>query len=275
MNAIVPATEAGSIMESVLIKGDLSKLTPDERVRYYGEVCKSIGLNPLTQPLEYINLNGKLRLYAKRDAADQLRKINGISLMVASKEQVGDLFVVEVEAKDKTGRCDADMGAVSIKGLSGEMLANAMLKAVTKAKRRATLSISGLGFLDESEVESVAPMQQTAQPQTVAQIAPPKQDDPANHPYELVLSDGEILTFARGSQYLAAFERAFNADTNKDIFWENNQEHFQSWQTRTVQAAEKDARHKPAKDEFCRVGKIVMEALAPNSGESVGDQVEF
>ena len=36
--------------------------------------------------------------------------------------------------------------------LKGEVRANAILKAVTKAKRRATLSICGLGWLDESEV---------------------------------------------------------------------------------------------------------------------------
>jgi hypothetical protein len=42
---------------------------------------------------------------------------------------------------------------VSIKGLSGEALANATMKAETKAKRRLTLSLVGLGFLDESEIE--------------------------------------------------------------------------------------------------------------------------
>ena len=37
----------------------------------------------------------------------------------------------------------------------GEQLANAMMKAETKAKRRVTLSICGLGLLDETEVEDV------------------------------------------------------------------------------------------------------------------------
>ena len=40
----------GDIMESVLINGDLAKLTPEERTRYYNGVCRSLGLNPLTQP---------------------------------------------------------------------------------------------------------------------------------------------------------------------------------------------------------------------------------
>jgi hypothetical protein len=47
------------------------------------------------------------------------------------------------------------MGATSIKGLAGDNLVNAKLKAITKAKRRLTLSICGLGFLDETEIETI------------------------------------------------------------------------------------------------------------------------
>jgi hypothetical protein len=75
-------------MEQVLIKGDLAKLSEHERVNYYNAVCKSIGLNPLTRPFDYITLNGRLQLYAKRDACDQLRKIQNISLQVISAESV-------------------------------------------------------------------------------------------------------------------------------------------------------------------------------------------
>ncbi len=39
--------------------------------------------------------------------------------------------------------------------LSGEAGANLMMKAVTKAKRRVTLSICGLGMLDETEVVTI------------------------------------------------------------------------------------------------------------------------
>jgi hypothetical protein len=47
------------------------------------------------------------------------------------------------------------MGTVPIRGLTGDNLANAMLKALTKAKRRLTLSLCGLGMLDELEVETI------------------------------------------------------------------------------------------------------------------------
>lgn len=156
MTVPVRQQPAGDIMESVLIKGDLAKLTPEERTRYYSEVCKSIGLNPLTQPFAYITLNGKLQLYALRACADQLRKINGVSLEIVSREIADDVLTVHVRAKLPDGRCDEDLGAVSYPPtLKGEARANAELKAVTKAKRRATLSICGLGWLDETEIEDI------------------------------------------------------------------------------------------------------------------------
>ena len=147
---------AGDIMEAVIAQGDLAKLKPDERVRYYNEVCRSIGLNPLVQPFSYIVLNGKLALYATRTCADQLRKINGVSLEIVSREVADGILTVHVRAKLPDGRCDEDLGAVSFPDtLKGDARANAELKAVTKAKRRATLSICGLGWLDETEVQDI------------------------------------------------------------------------------------------------------------------------
>lgn len=142
-------------IERVLIGGDLSKLSEAQRVGYYNSVCQSLGLNPLTKPFDYINLQGKLTLYARRDATEQLRKIHGVSIVSLEKTRMDDLYVVTATACDKTGRTDASTGAVTLKGLTGENLANAIMKAETKAKRRVTLSICGLGMLDETEAADV------------------------------------------------------------------------------------------------------------------------
>jgi hypothetical protein len=139
-------------VENVLIRGDLSQLTEAQRNEYYMRVCQSLGLNYLTQPFAYLNLSGKLVLYAKRDCADQLRKINGISIEIVGQTIDGGLITVHAKARDKTGRTDEDYGVVPYKSAGNEFSANAMMKAVTKAKRRVTLSISGLGFLDETEI---------------------------------------------------------------------------------------------------------------------------
>ena len=156
MTVPVKVPVASDIMESVLINGDLAKLKPEERTRYYNEVCKSLGLNPLTQPFSYITLNGKLVLYALRACADQLRKINGVSLEIVSREMAEGILTVHVRAKLPDGRTDEDLGSVAFpETLKGDARANAELKAVTKAKRRATLSICGLGWLDETEIADI------------------------------------------------------------------------------------------------------------------------
>ncbi len=145
-----------STIEDVLIRGDLSKLTEKQRTEYYMRVCQSVGLNPLTRPFDYLVLNGKLQLYARRDACDQLRQIHGISIDLPSEEFKNGIYTVHARASNKDGRHDEDLGAVSFpENFKGDAAANAILKAVTKAKRRVTLSICGLGFLDETEVETI------------------------------------------------------------------------------------------------------------------------
>lgn len=143
------------MMEKVLLGGDLSKLTPAERLNYVISVCNSVGLNPTTKPFDYLSLNGKLVLYANRGCAEQLRQIHQVSLQIKSREAVEGCYVVSASASLPNGRTDESVGAVSLEGLKGEHRSNAMMKAETKAKRRVTLSICGLNFLDESEVESI------------------------------------------------------------------------------------------------------------------------
>ena len=142
-------------IESALMDGDLSKLSPDEKLAHYQSVCTTIGLNPLTQPFQYITLNGKLKMYALKGATDQLRKIYSINCLITNNEKTEDIHIITVKVTDSKGRTDEDMGFAKVAGLKGDMLGNAILKAVTKAKRRATLSMCGLGMLDEDEIKTI------------------------------------------------------------------------------------------------------------------------
>lgn len=145
----------GTEIERIIIGGDLSKLNPEQRMQYCKAVCESAGLNPLTKPFDYITLNNKLTLYANKGCAEQLRMIHKISIRITSREMIGDVYVVTAQAKNAEGREDESTGTVATGGMKGDMLANAYLKAETKAKRRVTLSICGLNMLDQSEVEAV------------------------------------------------------------------------------------------------------------------------
>lgn len=239
MNQIVKAESPGEIMESVLIRGDLSKLTVEERGSYYTAVCTSVGLNPLTKPFEYITLNGKLRLYALKDCTDQLRSIHGISVTELAETEREGVFVVKAKVANAAGRTDVSTGAVSIMGLKGENLANALMKAETKAKRRATLSICGLGLLDETEVEDIpasqkAPVERPRVPspsevqpvvrqieQAKPQERPPmqqtdpivQQPEPEDGPHKIV--GGTFASWA--DAYIAAVQSA--ADPSAVMAW--------------------------------------------------------
>lgn len=142
-------------IERVIVAGDLSKLTPEERWNYYKGVCQLVGLNPFTQPFLYITLSGKLVLYATKGAADQLRDNHRISISQPKIDLSDGLCIVTVTATDRTGRTDSDLGIVPCENLRGDAKANAILKAVTEAKRRVTLSMCGLGMLDETEVDTI------------------------------------------------------------------------------------------------------------------------
>ncbi len=141
--------------ERALLLNDLSKLNEEQRASLYNKVCESIGLNPLTQPFGYIQLGGKLVLYAQKNCTDQIRFIHNVTVELTRTEKQGDIYLVSARASMPNGRKDESTGAVSIKGLGGDNLANALMKAETKAKRRVTLSICGLSFLDETEVETI------------------------------------------------------------------------------------------------------------------------
>ena len=142
-------------IERAVTVGDPADLTTEQRAEYYAAVCRSLGLNPLNKPFEFLTLNGKLQLYALRDCTDQLRRLHSISISITNRERMGGIYVVTARAKDRSGRKDESTGAVPLGNLKGDVLANALMKAETKSKRRVTLSIAGLGWLDETELETI------------------------------------------------------------------------------------------------------------------------
>lgn len=143
------------VVEQIVVNGDLGRLSSQERLAYIAKTCERVGLDPLAKPFELLRLNGRVVLYATKSCTDQLRALHKISVSEPTTELVGDIYTAKVTATNAEGRSDSDMGSVCIANLSGEKLSNALMKAVTKAKRRVTLSMCGLGMLDDSEIESV------------------------------------------------------------------------------------------------------------------------
>jgi hypothetical protein len=208
-----------NIISSLVLNGDLSKMTPMQRVEFYGKMCDSLGLNPMTQPFQILKLQGKEILYATKSCTEQLRKLHGVSVTSIKTERFEDVFVVTANVQDKDSRTDAATGAVTIGNLKGDALANALMKAETKAKRRATLSICGLGMLDESEIETI-PNAQVVQATEVKEQ--PKQDNKAIQAQRALIAgllDSRAFDNAKRGKALANIEKASLADLKK---WEAN-----------------------------------------------------
>ena len=184
MSTAVAVPGIGEELERVLIGGDLGRMTPDQRVQYVRALCDSVGLNPLQRPFDYITLQGKLTLYAKKDATDQLRAKNGISLKIVGRELVDGVYVVTTQATTPAGRTDESVGAVPLPASPADK-ANAMMKAETKSKRRVTLSICGLGVLDESELDTIRgarEAQQQVAEQRIEELRQPSEPEPPYTP---------------------------------------------------------------------------------------------
>jgi hypothetical protein len=143
------------VIESLVIRGDLSGLGPADRAKFYVAMCEGLGLNPHAQPFAFLRLNGKEVLYATRGATDQLAAIHKLNREIIDGPKVIDLAGTKLvyavcRATHPNGRIETATATVPLVDP-----VNVLMKAETKAKRRATLSILGLGVLDEMELETI------------------------------------------------------------------------------------------------------------------------
>lgn len=160
--SIVDNRNYDEILEKVILKNDLSDLTPGERVSHIRRMCHTLGLNPETQPIQLIEFPGqdgkkKVMPYMAKDGTEQLRNIHNVSIVKLETEFMnnGELYLCKAYAEKPNGRVDCSTGAKSIGKLTGRFLENAIKSCETQAKRRVTLSICGLGMIDESEIDDI------------------------------------------------------------------------------------------------------------------------
>lgn len=142
-----------AVTASIIIDGDLSRLHPSDKVLYYRGYCERLGLDPFTKPFDLLRLQGREVLYLTRSGAQQLNKMHAVSHQIISRELMAEpgIFQVIARATLPDGRFTESMAAVSIANMKGEQYCNALMKAETKAKRRSTLDLLGLGILSEEE----------------------------------------------------------------------------------------------------------------------------
>lgn len=181
------------VLNRALMTGDLAQLAPEERQTYYLALCYTSGINPLTRPFQVIkNDEGALVWYIGVPGAEQLRKLHRVSVRVLERrtDPATGLYGVSVRAWLPSGRSEEAEGWVPVvrpKGtwrtnektgrryfeeakshdgepifqpLRGKELADAYHRAESKAKRRVTLALCGLGLpeVEEGEVLTYDPV---------------------------------------------------------------------------------------------------------------------
>lgn len=147
--------DESAMVDSLVTRGDWSGLNPAERARVYTAVCKQHGLNPMSQPFAFLRLNGKEVLYANRGATDQLAAMHHVNRKIIDGPKIVDICGTKValctaEATLPNGRVETATATLPVVDP-----VNLYMKLETKAKRRATLSILGLGMMDEMETETI------------------------------------------------------------------------------------------------------------------------
>lgn len=149
------ARDEAKMVDSLVTRGDWSGLGPAERARAYTAVCQQHGLNALSQPFAFLRLNGKEVLYANRGATDQLAAMHRVNRRIVDGPKVVDIAGTKVaycvaEASLPNGRTETSTATLPVADP-----VNLYMKLETKAKRRVTLSILGLGVLDETELSTI------------------------------------------------------------------------------------------------------------------------
>jgi hypothetical protein len=225
-------------ISQLILKGDIGKLSESEQIVYYRAICTHLGLDPLTRPFDYLLLQGRKVLYLNKGGAEQLTNKHGLSMAISKTEKIEDIYLVTARSSSPTGRYADATGAVSTNGLRGNDLCNALMRAETKASRRATIRLLGLSMLDETEIETikdakveVAKIEEVAVSEAPKVISASLGDKIVNVPKKTPESLSSIKPFLPESQddnsilvtkeAMEAFKVfASNQGIEKDLLWE-------------------------------------------------------
>jgi len=190
-----------AITEALIINGDLSKLHPADKVVYYKGYCERMGLDPFTKPFDLLRLQGREILYLNRSGSAQLNRMHGVSHSITSRTLHKDAEIYEVTARATLpdGRYTESLSAVSVAGLKGDAYCNVLMKAETKAKRRSTIDLVGLGILSEEEIATISNSETIALDmnpvEIIAEPTPePDHSNPNFDPFSNVYTDPEDIS---------------------------------------------------------------------------------
>jgi hypothetical protein len=149
------------IIRKVVMRGDLSDLTPEEQINYYMQRCERLGLDPSSRPFDFLETRDKesgktkVTLYPNKECAAQLIKKDSVSIDRLDCTEENGVYKIFAHVRTPDGRTGINLSVVKVKGLEGKNYENAVKRCATQAIRRATLMLCGLGDTDESEIGDI------------------------------------------------------------------------------------------------------------------------
>lgn len=162
--------EKTALTARIALSGDLYGLKEGDIWEYYQTYCNYLGLDPVTRPFDILAQKIKDKDEQGREIWRERKTLypnSSCSAQLASKHKISygrpvyeynealKIVFCFVTLRFPNGREFTGESAVDKSGKSGSALENALKKAATQARRRATLQSCGIALPDESEVEDI------------------------------------------------------------------------------------------------------------------------
>ena len=199
-----------SLLEEILADAvaagkDTTSLSRDDRSALLVGLARKLGLNPLSGAVMFLKTNGRETLYVTKSGTDQIaareklrrETIRGPEVITMEGKK---LVLCQVRASHPDGRSEVSTATLLLADV-----VNDLMKCETKAKRRATLSVCGLGLLAEDEIETIPGAQSVPfdAPRPALSLAPMGIEQPQRAPVAAVevpaAEPSDALVSFRGS----------------------------------------------------------------------------
>ena len=134
---------------------DTTRLPTQDKAALLRGLSKALGLNPLSGGVMLLRTGGKETLYVTKVGTDQIAAREKLSRETVCGPEVRAIegkkvVFCQVRARHPDGRSEMSTATLPLADP-----VNDLMKCETKAKRRATLSVCGLGLLAEDEIETI------------------------------------------------------------------------------------------------------------------------
>ena len=208
--AIATVFDQPSLLEEILADAqaagkDTSSLSRDDRSALLVGLARKLGLNPLSGAVMFLKTNGRETLYVTKQGTDQIAAREKLKRETTKGPEIitmegKKVVFCQVRASHPDGRSEVSTATLLLADV-----VNDLMKCETKAKRRATLSVCGLGLLAEDEIETIPGAQSVPfdAPRPALSLAPMGIEQPQRAPVAAVevpaAESSDALVSFRGS----------------------------------------------------------------------------